>query len=112
MTVSKLTIEGHVCSFTRVNFSHMSPKLVRTYPRINSRKPGNYNETIIFEIGIMKKSYPINSKFKIHTVKIKMALLFWCNHVALSNFFREISFLASKMGQIKNLKALYYIKYP
>ena len=25
-----------------------------------SRKPGNYNGTIIFEIDIMKKSYPIN----------------------------------------------------
>ena len=27
-----------------------------------SRKPGNYNGTIIFEIDIMKKSYPINLK--------------------------------------------------
>ena len=25
-----------------------------------SRKPGNYNDTIIFEIDMMKKSYPIN----------------------------------------------------
>ena len=28
-----------------------------------SRKPGNYNDTIIFEIDIMKKSSPINLKF-------------------------------------------------
>ena len=37
----------------------MSPKLVRTYLRIYtySRKPGNYNGTIIFEIDIMKNSH-------------------------------------------------------
>ena len=29
----------------------------------HSRKPGNYNDTIIFEIDIMKKSSPINLEF-------------------------------------------------
>ena len=28
-----------------------------------SRKPGNYNGTIIFEIDTMKNSFPLNSKF-------------------------------------------------
>ena len=37
----------------------MSQKLVRTYPHMYSRKPGNYNGIIIFEIDIMKKSCPI-----------------------------------------------------
>ena len=49
-----------------VNFSRMSPKLVRTYPRsIENKRVCNYNGTIIFEIDkIMKKSFPIHLKFK------------------------------------------------
>ena len=34
-----------------------------------SRKPGDYNGTIIFEIDIMKKSSPINLKFTYEKVK-------------------------------------------
>ena len=44
-------------------YVHMSPELVHMYLTTYSRKPGNYNGTIIFEIDIMKKSSPINSKF-------------------------------------------------
>ena len=44
---------------TGVDFSPISPKLVRTYPHI-VEKPVNYNGTIIFGIDIMKKSSPIN----------------------------------------------------
>ena len=40
-----------------------------------SRKPGNYNGTIIFEIDIMKKSFPLNLKFTFFaTVKTKKTL--------------------------------------
>ena len=49
-----------------------------------SRKPGNYNGTIIFDIDIMEKSSPINLKFIFATVKTKMALLFWCSQLMLS----------------------------
>ena len=56
-----------------INFSPMSPKLVH----IHSRKPGNYNCTIIFEIDIMKKSSPLNLKFTFFaTVKTKITLKF------------------------------------
>ena len=54
-------LEQLLVGITKVNFSCMSPKLVRTYHiSICSRKPENYNGTIIFEIDIMKKSSPIN----------------------------------------------------
>ena len=46
-------------SETKVNFSPMSPKLVRTYRHIVGNL-GNYNGTIIFEIDVMKKSSPSN----------------------------------------------------
>ena len=63
--------------FVGVNFSPMAPKLVRTYPHKYSRKPGNYNGTIIFEIHIIKKSSPLNLKFTFFaTVKTKITLLF------------------------------------
>ena len=57
----------------------MSQKLVRTYPHMYSRKPGNYNGTIIFEIDIMKKSSPISSGFTC------LPLLFWCSQLMLSD---------------------------
>ena len=42
-----------------------------------SRKPGNYNGTITFEIDIMKKSSPLNLKFTFFAaVKTKITLLF------------------------------------
>ena len=54
---------------------------LRTY----SRKPGNYNDTIIFEIGIMKKSSPLNLKFTFFaTVKTKITLLLSVTHFILS----------------------------
>ena len=43
-----LKIANNIKFFTHVNLS------------MYSRKPGNYNGTIIFEIDIMKKSSPIN----------------------------------------------------
>ena len=46
----------------KVNVSRMSPKTMANLTTFN-RKPGNYNGTIIFEIDIMKKFSPINSKF-------------------------------------------------
>ena len=47
---------------TKVNFfTHVT----KTCPNLTtySRKPENNNGTIIFEIDIMKKSYPVNLKF-------------------------------------------------
>ena len=49
-----------------------------------SRKPGNYNGTIIFEIDIMKKSYPINLKLAfLHLSKPKhhffSGAISWCS---------------------------------
>ena len=43
-----------------VNVSRISQKLVLTQPHTYSRKPGNFNGTISFEIDIMKNSSPIN----------------------------------------------------
>ena len=43
-----------------VNFSRMSPKQTRANLITDSRKPKNYNGTIILEIDIMKKSFLIN----------------------------------------------------
>ena len=51
-----------------------------------SRKPGNYNGTIIFEIDTMKNSFPLNSKFTFFaTVKTKITLLFCWTHSTLSS---------------------------
>ena len=51
-----------------------------------SRKPWNYNGTIIFEIDIMKNSYPLNLKFTLFaTVKTKITLLFCWTHSTLSS---------------------------
>ena len=65
--------------FTYVTKTHAN---LSTY----SRKPGNYNDTIIFEIyWYHEKVFP--NQFKIHifaTVKTKMSLLFWCNQLLLS----------------------------
>ena len=61
----------------QTNFSETSPKkcnlaygkcfLYTTKTRPNlatyTRKPGNNNGTIVFEIDIMKKSYPVNLNF-------------------------------------------------
>ena len=59
-----------------VNFSPITPKLLRTYPHI-AEKPGNYSSTIIFEIDIMKKSSPLNLECTFFaTVKTKITLLF------------------------------------
>ena len=53
---------------------------------INSRKPGDYNGTIIFEIDIMKNLSPLNLKFTFFaTVKTKITLLFWWTHSTLSS---------------------------
>ena len=42
-----------------------------------SRKPGDYNGTIIFEFDIMKNSSPLNLKFtSFATVKTKITLFF------------------------------------
>ena len=49
-----------------------------------SRKPGDYNGTIIFEIDIMKNSSPLNLKFTFFaTVKTKIRLLFCWTHSTL-----------------------------
>ena len=51
-----------------------------------SRKPGDYNDTIIFEFDIMKNSSPLNSKFTFFaTVKTKITLLFCWTHSTLSS---------------------------
>ena len=51
-----------------------------------SRKPGDYNGTIIFEIDIMKNSSPLNLKFTFFaTVKTKITLLFCWTHSTLSS---------------------------
>ena len=51
-----------------------------------SRKPGDYNGTIIFEIDIMKNSSPLNLKFSFFAnVKTKIILLFcWIHHTLSS----------------------------
>ena len=50
-----------------------------------SRKPWNYNDTIIIEIDTMKKSSPLNLKFTFFvTVKTKITLLFSFTHFMLS----------------------------
>ena len=52
---------------------------------IYSIKPGNYNGTNFFEIDIIKKSSPINSKFTFFaTVTTKIALPFSVTHFMLS----------------------------
>ena len=51
-----------------------------------SRKPGDYNGTIIFEFDIMKNSSPLNLKFTFFaTVKTKITLLFCWTHSTLSS---------------------------
>ena len=47
----------------------------------HSRKPGNHNCIIIFEIDIMKKSSPNHLKF---TCQSKCHFFFWCNQLLLS----------------------------
>ena len=70
---------------TTVNVSRVSPKLSRTFTTY-SRKPGDYNGTIIFEIAIMKNSSPLNLKFKfLATVKTKITHLFCWTHSTLSS---------------------------
>ena len=50
------------------------------------RKPGDCNDTIIFEIGIMKNSSRLNSKFTfLATVKTKIKLLYCWTHSTLSS---------------------------
>ena len=50
-----------------------------------SRKPGDYNGTVIFEIDIMKNSSPLNLKFtSFVTVKTKITLLFCWTHSTFS----------------------------
>ena len=52
---------GLRCYTSNINLSGMSPKLLVKYTYSTySRKPGDYNGTIIFEIDIMKNSSPIN----------------------------------------------------
>ena len=64
----------HVCIKTIANLTTFSRKL------------GNYNGTIIFEIGFMKKSSPLNLKFTFFaTVKTKITLLFCWTHSTLSS---------------------------
>ena len=51
-----------------------------------SRKPGDYNGTIIFEFDILKNSAPPNLKFTFFaTVKTKITLLFCWTHSTLSS---------------------------
>ena len=51
-----------------------------------SRKPGDYNGTIIFEIDIMKNSSPFNLEVTFFaTVKTKITLLFCWTHSTLSS---------------------------
>ena len=51
-----------------------------------SRKQGDYNGTIIFEINIMKISSPLNLKFTFFaTVKTKITLLVCWTHSTLSS---------------------------
>ena len=53
-----------------------------------SRKPGNYNGTIIFEIDIMKNSSPLNLKFTFFSnaqTQTKIKLLFCLTHSTLSS---------------------------
>ena len=62
-----------------------------------SRKLGDYNGTIFFEIAIMKNSSPFNSKFTFFaTVKTKITLLFCWTHSTLS--------LASKCDRVNQNK--------
>ena len=51
-----------------------------------SRKPGDYNCIIIFDIDIMKNSSPLNLKFTVFAnVKTKITLLFFWTHSTLSS---------------------------
>ena len=62
-----------VSGMTPVNVSRMSPKTIANLTTY-SRKPGDYNGTIIFEID-MKNSSPLNLKFTFFaTVKTKITL--------------------------------------
>ena len=52
----------------------MSPKLVQTYPHMVENHGITY---LIFDIDIMKKSFPLNLKFTFFaTVKTKIPILF------------------------------------
>ena len=56
-------------------------KTIANLTTYSSRKPGDYNSTIIFEIDIMKISSPLNLKFTFFaTVKTKITLLFCWTH--------------------------------
>ena len=69
-----------------------------------SRKPGNYNGTIIFEIDIIKNSFPLHLKFIFFaTGKTKITFLFLMDsrHSQLS--FRVNSCKSKQKKQSKNL---------
>ena len=58
----KMTLSSTVKVLTGISSSKFFTYVTKTRPNLTtySRKPGNYNGTIIFDIDIMKKSYPIN----------------------------------------------------
>ena len=65
-------------------FTYVTKTLANSTPY--SRKPGEYNGTIIFEFEIMKNSSPLNLKFTFFaTVKTKITLLFCWTHSTLSS---------------------------
>ena len=67
-SVSPISTRGKFFTYVTKTRAHLS-----TY----SRKPWNYNDTIIIEIDIMKKSSPLNLKFTFFAaVKTKITLLF------------------------------------
>ena len=69
---------------TTVRFTYVTKTIANstTY----SRKPGDYNGTIIFEFDIMKNSSPLNLKLTFFaTVKTKITLLFCWTHSTLSS---------------------------
>ena len=72
-----LTLQGKCFTYVTKTIANLT-----TY----SRKLGDYNGTITFEIDIMKNSSPLNLKFTYFaTVKTKITLLFYWTHSTLSS---------------------------
>ena len=76
-----------------------------------SRKPGDYNGIIIFEIDIMKNSSPLNLKFTFFaTVKTKITLLFCWTHSTLSSASKFDRVNQNKRNNKKNCEKVKFDK--
>ena len=81
----------------------MSPKLLRTQPHICSRKPGDYNGTIIVEFDIMKNSSPLNLKLTFFAMSKPKQQFFSAGLTALSAQLRVNQNICEKVKFDKDL---------